>query len=211
MTYRGVQVGRVGKLVLTDDGVDVYLDIDNAYDEIPADTLAVVGNRSAVGEQYVELQPQHRRRRRTSRTSSEIAKADTRTPIATDKLLTDLSETVESVDKQALATTVDELGAAFAGTGEDLQRIIDTGNSFINDRQRQLRHHHRADPRQQHGAEDQVDKAGAIRNFAQQLSLVQRLAGRRRPRPAPADRHRARRPPPSCAPSWSRTASTSAT
>ena len=30
-----------------------------------------------------------------------------------------------------LRTTVDELGQAFAGTGEDLQRIIDTGNSFL--------------------------------------------------------------------------------
>jgi phospholipid/cholesterol/gamma-HCH transport system substrate-binding protein len=38
---------------------------------------------------------------------------------------------VSSVDQEALRTTVAELGAAFAGTGEDLQRIIDTGNSFI--------------------------------------------------------------------------------
>ena len=58
VTYRGVGVGRVDQLELTDEGVDVVLDIDNAYDEIPADALAVVGNRSAVGEQYVELQPQ---------------------------------------------------------------------------------------------------------------------------------------------------------
>src|SRR3954454_5237236 len=57
VSYRGVQVGRGGKLVLTDDGVDVHLDIDNSHDDIPADTLAVVGNQSAVGEQYVELQP----------------------------------------------------------------------------------------------------------------------------------------------------------
>ena len=32
----------------------MYLDIDNAYDDIPADAQALVGNRSAVGEQYVE-------------------------------------------------------------------------------------------------------------------------------------------------------------
>lgn len=36
-----------------------------------------------------------------------------------------------SVDREALATTVEELGKAFAGTGPDLQKIIDTGNSFI--------------------------------------------------------------------------------
>ncbi len=58
VTYRGVRVGKVDKLELTDAGVDAYLDIQNSYDEIPADAKAVVGNRSAVGEQYVELQPQ---------------------------------------------------------------------------------------------------------------------------------------------------------
>ena len=58
VTYRGVQVGQVSRLDLTDDGVDVHLAIEKDFDAIPADTLAVVGNRSAVGEQYVELQPQ---------------------------------------------------------------------------------------------------------------------------------------------------------
>src|SRR3954471_15159768 len=48
VSYRGVRVRSVGMLVLTDAGVDAYLDIDNSDDTIPADTLAVVGNRSAV-------------------------------------------------------------------------------------------------------------------------------------------------------------------
>jgi phospholipid/cholesterol/gamma-HCH transport system substrate-binding protein len=39
---------------------------------------------------------------------------------------------VGSVELDALRATVSELGAAFAGTGEDLQQIIDTGNGFIN-------------------------------------------------------------------------------
>ena len=47
---------------LTDKGVDVILSIDKSEDKIPKDTLALVGNKSAVGEQYVELQPQDRRR-----------------------------------------------------------------------------------------------------------------------------------------------------
>ena len=93
VTYRGVSVGKVNKLVLTDEGVDVVLDIDNGYDEIPADTLAVVGNRSAVGEQYVELQPQ-RDDGPYLHNGSVIDEQDTRLPIATDTLLTHLSETV---------------------------------------------------------------------------------------------------------------------
>ena len=58
VTYRGVTIGRVGTMKLTSEGVDVDLEIEKDQDTIPADTKALVGNRSAVGEQYVELQPQ---------------------------------------------------------------------------------------------------------------------------------------------------------
>jgi phospholipid/cholesterol/gamma-HCH transport system substrate-binding protein len=170
VSYRGVQVGRVGKLELTDDGVDVYLDIDNAYDDIPADTLAVVGNRSAVGEQYVELQPKVDTAPYLGE-HSEIPEADTRTPIATQKFLADISTTVESVDKQALSTTVDELGQAFAGTGEDLQRIIDSGNSFLKTADENFDTTTALIRDSNTVLHGQIDSASAIRTFAQQLSL----------------------------------------
>lgn len=130
VTYRGVKIGQVSDMRLTKGGVDVYLDIDDTYDKIPADTLAVVGNRSAVGEQYVELQPQ------TDAApylhdSSEIAPTDTRTPLPTEKLLADAQDTVSSVDTESLTTTVSELGKAFGGAGEDLQQILDTSTDFI--------------------------------------------------------------------------------
>lgn len=130
VSYRGVKVGQVGDMRLTRDGVDVYLDIDNSFDSIPADTLAVVGNRSAVGEQYVELQPQTDEQPYLS-DGTEVAQADTRTPLPTEQLLENASRTVSSVDQDALRTTVAELGAAFAGTGQDLQQIFDTSMSFI--------------------------------------------------------------------------------
>jgi phospholipid/cholesterol/gamma-HCH transport system substrate-binding protein len=125
-----VKIGQVGDMRLTRHGVDVYLDIDNDYDTIPADTLAVVGNRSAVGEQYVELQPQSDAKPYLH-DSSEIAPTDTRTPLPTEKLLADASATVSSVDTADLATTVSELGKAFGGAGEDLQQILDTTTSFV--------------------------------------------------------------------------------
>jgi phospholipid/cholesterol/gamma-HCH transport system substrate-binding protein len=168
VTYRGVSIGKVNKLVLTDEGVKVVLDIDNRFDEIPADTLAVVGNRSAVGEQYVELQPQ-RNEGPYLHNDSVIEEQDTRLPIATDTLLTHLSETVESVDKDDLKTTVDELGAAFGGTGKDLQTIIDSGNSFINtanDNFDVTTALIRDSNTVLHG---QIDSESAIRNFSSQL------------------------------------------
>ncbi len=131
VSYRGVRVGQVSKMVLTRNGVDIVLDIDNEQDKIPADAIALVGNRSAVGEQYVELQPQSNKGPYL-KNDSEIAMEDTSLPISTDTLLTHLSETVRSVDADDLQTVTTEFGAAFGGAGEDLQTIIDSGNEFIN-------------------------------------------------------------------------------
>lgn len=130
VSYRGVRVGQVEELVLTDDGVDILLDIDNEFDDIPADAHALVGNRSAVGEQYVELQPQSTKGPFLE-DHSEIARDRTTTPIQTDTLLTHLDETVRSVDPDDLRTVTSEFGLAFGGAGEDLQTILDSSNAFI--------------------------------------------------------------------------------
>jgi phospholipid/cholesterol/gamma-HCH transport system substrate-binding protein len=178
VTYRGVSVGTVNKLVLTDEGVNVVLDINNSYDEIPASgTMAVVGNRSAVGEQYVELQPQ-RDDGPYLHNGSVIDQKDTRLPIATDTLLTHLSQTVESVNQADLKTTVDELGAAFAGTGEDLQTIIDTGNSFINTANDNFDVTAALIKDSNTVLHGQIDSESAIRNFSSQLQAFSNvLAG----------------------------------
>ncbi|WP_039947076.1 MlaD family protein, partial [Streptomyces sp. NRRL S-118] len=57
VTYRGVSVGRVGPIHLTDDGVEAELRIDESAPPIPADLEAVVASLSAVGEQYIDLRP----------------------------------------------------------------------------------------------------------------------------------------------------------
>ena len=130
VTYRGVGVGRVSDLSLTDQGVDVELEIDNGEDQIPADTIAVVANRSAVGEQYVDLQPRTSERPYLEDGSS-IAMDDTRLPLSTTNLLIDVDDLVSSVDQDNLRTTISESGDAFEGAGDDLSRIIDTSNEFI--------------------------------------------------------------------------------
>ncbi len=170
VTYRGVGVGQVDKLELTDEGVDVYLEIENGYDAIPADTIAVVGNRSAVGEQYVELQP-NSNEEPYLKGGSEIAQEDTRTPIATETLLGNLSETVNSVDQDALRTSVYELGDAFGGTGENLQRIIDTGNSFIETANENFDVTAALIRDSNTVLNGQIASESAIRTFARELSL----------------------------------------
>jgi phospholipid/cholesterol/gamma-HCH transport system substrate-binding protein len=128
VTYRGVAIGRVDRLRLASDGVHVDLRLDGGS-RIPADTRAVVANRSAVGEQYVDLQP-----RRAGgpylANGGHITISNTATPVHTETLLLNLNRLVESVDKRDLTVVIDELGAAFAGSGRDLQAIIDSGDAL---------------------------------------------------------------------------------
>ena len=171
VTYRGVRIGKVSELELTEEGVDVHLEIDKEWDEIPTDTRALVGNRSALGEQYVELQPNVDVEDDGDFLEDGDEISDVAIPIATEKLLGDLATTVSSVDQDALRTTVEELGTAFNGTGEDLQRIIDTGNSFIQTANENFDITTALIRDANTVLQTQVDSASSLRTFANQLSI----------------------------------------
>ena len=170
VAYRGVTVGKVSKMTLTSKGVDVTLNIDKSHKDIPEKTKAVVANRSAVGEQFVDLQPQTRTRPYLA-DGSDIPAAMTSTPIETTKLLTDLNTTVNSVDKQSLRTVVGELGKAFNGTGPDLGRLVDTSNSFINAANDNFDVTTALLEDSNTVLSTQIDKTSDIKSFARDLSL----------------------------------------
>ncbi len=132
VTYRGVSVGRVGPLTLTPDGVEARLDIDRSAPPIPADLDAAVHNLSAIGEQYVDLQP-------TTDggpvlgAGSVIPVSRTSTPVPIEDLVVSLDDFVRSVPLDSLRTVVDQLGTAFDGTAQPRQKILDTTNAFTSD------------------------------------------------------------------------------
>ncbi|MGB3439016.1 MAG: MCE family protein [Actinophytocola sp.] len=125
VTYRGYNVGRVGEIHLTDDGIQVDLNIDPDAPDIPSNLDAVVANRSAVGEQFVDLRPRENTGPYLSG-ASVIAADRTATPVATDTVIRDLDSLAGSVPTDSLRTVVDELDRAFAGTGDDLQVLLDS-------------------------------------------------------------------------------------
>ncbi len=170
VTYRGVGIGRVSDMVLTEDGVDVVLDIDKGYDEIPADTIALVGNKSAVGEQYVELDPKTDGKPYL-RDGSGIASADTRIPVSTTEILTNTDALVRSVPQDDLRTVVSELGAAFKGTSDDLAQVIDTSNAFIESANQNFDVTTALIKDANTVLRTQADKATAIRDFSRDLAL----------------------------------------
>ncbi|HVF06247.1 MAG TPA: MlaD family protein [Frankiaceae bacterium] len=129
VTYRGVRVGSVGAMRLTHDGVLVDLKIDRDK-QIPADGItATVANKSAVGEQYVDLRPA------TAgdpflENGDRIDRAHTRLPVDISKVLVDLDRLVNSIDRENLKLLVGELGTAFRGTGPAITELIDAGNDL---------------------------------------------------------------------------------
>jgi phospholipid/cholesterol/gamma-HCH transport system substrate-binding protein len=132
VTYRGVTVGRVGDLTLTPQGVDVRLDVERSAPTIPADVDASVRNLSAIGEQYVDLQPASDGG--PALQGGSIIPVDrTRIPVPVEELIVGVDDLARSVPLESLQTVVSELGTAFEGTAGPLQKILDTTDAFSAD------------------------------------------------------------------------------
>ncbi|HEV7979410.1 MlaD family protein [Amycolatopsis sp.] len=137
VTYRGYNIGRVGELRLTKTGLEADLKIDPKAPQVPDDLQAVVANRSAVGEQFVDLQPARDGGPFLAQ-GSVIAADHTKTPVSTERVIGDLDSLAASVPTDSLRTVVDESYNAFSGTGPDLQRLLDTARSFTETAQQYL-------------------------------------------------------------------------
>ncbi|MDQ0377569.1 MlaD family protein [Amycolatopsis thermophila] len=137
VTYRGFNIGKVGQLRLTADGLQADLEISPDTPQVPANLQAVIANRSAVGEQFVDLRPVADGGPYLQG-GSVIPAAKTEVPIGTDQIITDLDSLASSVPKDALRTVVDESYNAFNGTGRDLQELLDTARDFTGTAQQYL-------------------------------------------------------------------------
>lgn len=130
VTYRGIEIGRVGPITLRPDGIRVALDITSGR-KIPCDVRAVVGNGSAIGEQFVDLQPVNDHGPYLGHCGHDIPQHMTGLPVSSQTLLVDLDKLVNSVPKPQLRTLVTELGTAFNETGPALQRLLDSTHALL--------------------------------------------------------------------------------
>lgn len=126
VTYRGVAKGKVEKLELREDGVRVFMRLRPGT-QVPDAVKANVGNRSAVGEQFVDLVPQRDGAPFLAK-GAVIPQAMTSIPVSPTQLVVNLDDFVTSIDVDDLAIVLDELGKAFDQSGDSLQRLVDSGN-----------------------------------------------------------------------------------
>lgn len=126
VTYRGVTVGQVGEMKVTEEGVSIELLIDEAYDEIPAeDVEARVMFKSAVGEQFVDILPAGDGEPYLEN-GDEIPMDQNTIPVSTQELLTTLEAVLRGVPPDALEGAVDALGVGLTGHGPDIATIIES-------------------------------------------------------------------------------------
>ncbi|MGA9488741.1 MAG: MlaD family protein [Mycobacterium sp.] len=122
VTYRGVEVGRVRAVRLTDSGAEADLQMDSDI-HIPADLSAQVHSVSAVGEQYVELLP--RTAKGPSLKDGDVIPADrTYIPPDINSLLGATNRGLTAIPRGNVKTLVDESYTAFGGLGPELSRLV---------------------------------------------------------------------------------------
>jgi phospholipid/cholesterol/gamma-HCH transport system substrate-binding protein len=130
VTYRGVQVGTVTGLDVDARDVAVKLAI-RAGVQVPDNGPVRVKELSALGEQYLDLQPA------TGsgpdlRPGTVIAANRVTLPTPIGTALVDLNSMLQSVNTHDLVTDENFLASAFVGTGPDLRTIIVTGQRLSN-------------------------------------------------------------------------------
>ncbi|MGO4257285.1 MlaD family protein [Marmoricola sp. RAF53] len=131
VTYRGVKIGKVRTIELTDDGVVAVVAITSG-DDIPVKSVAKVRSLSPVGEQYLDFQPTTtagpylKDGSVVPATATDLPKTLASTVIAVNKVL-------DQVDSAQLHTVLTELSTGLAGTGADLGRLVDQGQLLLAD------------------------------------------------------------------------------
>lgn len=172
VTYRGVDVGRVGALRPTANGAEVDLVIRRSAPAIPAEGLrAEVKNLSVIGELYVDLTPAagsgpylH--------DGSVIAAVQTRTPVPPAQLLSGLNKFVASVPAESTQTVLDEMSKAFGGGGQDLGRLLDSSSVLLDAAQRSVEQTTRLIEDGSVVLRTQNRTAGSITSFSRNLKLL---------------------------------------
>ena len=116
---------------VTRDGLRLDLALKEGT-ELPLDSAMYVHNLSAVGEQYLDFEPQSGKGPYAG-SGDTIEGNAASLPVDEGDLLIELDDFVSSVDRDSLEVTVRELGLMFNDTGVPLQKLLDSGGKFIDE------------------------------------------------------------------------------
>jgi phospholipid/cholesterol/gamma-HCH transport system substrate-binding protein len=171
VTYRGVTVGTIGAINLSPTGVVADLDINDSAPRIPNQVQAVVADRSAVGEQYIDLRPKTGNGPYLT-AGDTIAQQNTQTPLPVQDLLQSIDGLAASVPTQSLRTVVDEFDNALQGQGPNLQTLLDTSGSLTKAATADLPQTQQLINDSQTVLQTQSDESAALQAFGRNAELI---------------------------------------
>ena len=172
VTYRGVQVGKVSKVHLTDSGVEAVLSLNSGID-IPADLTAHVHSASAIGEQYVDLVPRSGKGPLLKH-GDVIPQDRTSIPPNINSLLAAVNRGLNAIPRDTLKTVVDESYAAVGGLGPELSRLFGGGAKLATGARENLAAITTLIDESKPVLDSQVDTSDSIQAWAANLASITR-------------------------------------
>jgi phospholipid/cholesterol/gamma-HCH transport system substrate-binding protein len=132
VTYRGVTIGRVQEVGLSDDGVVAHMRLNTEF-PVPENVTATVKSVSAIGEQYIDLMPPDDPSEKMLGHDASIDVS--RTAIGQDiaSLLTQADNLVNSIGDSRIQDVLRETFKAFNGSGPELARLIQSSRLLIDE------------------------------------------------------------------------------
>lgn len=170
VTYRGVEVGQVESVGLSDTGVTAVLSLKSDVG-IPADLDAQVHSQSAIGEQYVELLP--RSGKGPKLRDGDVITADrTSVPPDVNSLLESANRGLAAIPRENLETVVNESYLAVGGLGPELSRLVKGSTSLAIDARKNLDSLVGLVDQSKPVLDSQTDTADSIQAWASNLSSI---------------------------------------
>jgi phospholipid/cholesterol/gamma-HCH transport system substrate-binding protein len=170
VTYRGVEVGKVSKVHLTDTGVEAVLSLKSGVD-IPADLIAHVHSASAIGEQYLDLVPRSGKGPML-KDGDVIPVGRTSVPPNINSLLAAVSRGLNAIPRDDLKTTVDESYVAVGGLGPELSRLFGGGAKLATDARKNLDAITTLIDEPKPILDSQIESSDAIQGWAAHLATI---------------------------------------
>ncbi|MGB0969623.1 MAG: MCE family protein [Mycobacterium sp.] len=170
VTYRGSHVGIVNSVDLTDSGVAADLSLDSSV-KIPADLVAEVHSRSAVGELFVELVPQSADGP-TLRDGDVIPKDRATVPPDVNTVLDLTNSGLKAIPRDNLRTVVDEAYVAVGGLGPELRRLVSGSTTLAIDARENLDSLITVIDDSKPLLDSQTETAGSIKAWAGNLASI---------------------------------------
>lgn len=139
VTYRGVDVGMVSDLEVSDDGAVATLRIDNDAD-IPAGSKAELHSTSAIGEQYVDLVPPPGGPANGPYLAdgAEISRERAIEMPQITPVLDSVNRLLESVPKAETRRVLAQVDDGLGDSGPELNELVDSAGKLLTEAQAQI-------------------------------------------------------------------------